>query len=135
MWYEYCKLYTPTLKKRVYTVLPLSVHPLVHPSIHQIFLKNYYIRISEIWFQGLYKSVMVCDVFSNSSLNNFLFTKIFRPGYHKWAVAQSFTCSVFAHTVMIKLWCNTWILCFFLGPAVWKAFLKHALLTFNHRNV
>ena len=43
------------------------------------FLRNYSTRISEIWFPGLYlyKSVILCDAFSDSSLNNFLFTNTY----------------------------------------------------------
>ena len=89
----YISFYTPALKKRgVYCFT--SVCPSVSPSVHQsispsvcqsvrrsheyfrhIFLRNYNARISEIWFQGLYKSAIPCDAFSDSSLDNFLFTK------------------------------------------------------------
>ena len=85
--------YTPALKVGVYcfTSVRPSVHPsvssFIHPSINpsispsvrsknsyrRIFLRNYIIMISEIWFQGLYKSVIPCDAFSDWSLNNFLF--------------------------------------------------------------
>ena len=41
----------------------------------RIFLRNYNTRISEIWFQDLYKSVIPFDAFSDSSLDNFLFTE------------------------------------------------------------
>ena len=48
-----------------------------------IFLWNYNTRISEIRFQGKYKSATLSDAFSYSSLNNFLFTEIFELGYHQ----------------------------------------------------
>ena len=44
-------------------------------NFRHIFLRNYNTRISEIWFQDLYKSAIPCDAFSNSSLDNFLFTE------------------------------------------------------------
>ena len=71
-------------------------------NFRHIFLRNYNTRISEIWFQDLYKSAIPCDAFSESSLDNFLFDEhlhIFTllilstcGGYHQWAVARSFTC-------------------------------------------
>ena len=44
-------------------------------NFRHIFLRNYNTRISEIWFQDLYKSAIPCDAFSDSSLDNFLFTE------------------------------------------------------------
>ena len=46
-------------------------------NFRHIFLRNYNTRISEIRFQGLHKSAIPCDTFSDSSPNNFLLTKIF----------------------------------------------------------
>ena len=40
-----------------------------------IFLRKRLHKISEIWFQGLYKSATPFDAFSDSSLDNFLFTE------------------------------------------------------------
>ena len=34
-----------------------------------------FLKFGFSWFQGLYKSAISCDVFSDSSLDNFLFTK------------------------------------------------------------
>ena len=42
----------------------------------------YITRISEIWFQGLYKSAIPWDAFSDSSLNNFLL---------KWTLTSFYT--------------------------------------------
>ena len=79
--------YTPALKKGGYTVLPLSVRPSVRQSVHQsvsqsvpwnfrhIFLRNYTSTLSVIWYQHLYMSAIPCDAFSDSSLDNFLFTE------------------------------------------------------------
>ena len=44
-------------------------------NFRHIFLRNYNTRISEIWFQDFYKSAIPCDAFSDSSLDNFLFTE------------------------------------------------------------
>jgi hypothetical protein len=36
-----------------------------HENVRHIFLRNYNTRISEIWFQDLYKSAIPCDAFSD----------------------------------------------------------------------
>ena len=74
----------PCFKKGGYTVLPLSVLQSVRPMniFRRIFLRNYNTRISEIWFQGWYKSALPCDAFSDSSLNKFLFTEHFYDFTH-----------------------------------------------------
>ena len=54
----------------------IILHMLVKLKIFVTFFSGTYnARISKILFQGLYKSAIPCDAFSDSSLNNFLFTK------------------------------------------------------------
>ena len=53
----------------------LPVYRTLTILFRRIFLRNYNSRISEIWFQDLYKSAIPCDAFSDSSLDNFLFTE------------------------------------------------------------
>ena len=65
------RIFIPHFKKvKVYCFT--SVHPM--NIFHRIFLRYYVIRITEILSQVLYKSALPCDAFSDSSLNNFLFT-------------------------------------------------------------
>ena len=106
--------YNPLLKRKggEYTVLPVSVHSSVcrsvHPSVvcpmyffRRIFLRNYNTRISEIWFQGFYESALLCDAFSDSSLDNFLFTE------HLYDFTHDSQVENFRHIFLRNY--NTWI--------------------------
>ena len=81
-----CNHYTPLnprfKKGGILFYLCLSIHPSFslsvcpsHEYFCRIFLGNYNAKISEIWFQGLYKLAIPFNAFSDSSLDNFLFTE------------------------------------------------------------
>ena len=79
-----------------YTVLPLSFHLSVFPSVQDILLSNYWWQKSDIWSQASYRYAILWEAFLDPSDSYFLFDDLvgfyrhwtYMWGYHKWALAH-----------------------------------------------
>ena len=80
-----------------YTVLPLSFHLSVFPSVQDILFSNYWWQKSDIWSQASYRYAILWEAFLDPSDSYFLFADLvgfyrhwtYMWGYRKWALAHS----------------------------------------------